>query len=191
MSSYKQYMDMTAHEVSKMTEKEMRAAVRSMQKVVGARMSRLSELDHRSPAARWMRKHGGISTAGKDLNQLRAEFRAARNFLNAKTSTVRGFKQMASEFTKALNKAGVPVNKGQAMEIFDAIDTLKERDPKAKGQDMKYNLAKAMSKIKDQDFTKDDYVALFQDKVTKIYEDAKARELGFNDGTVSGYFEPF
>lgn len=191
MPSYKQYMNMTAQEVAKMTEKEMRSAVRSMQKVVGSRMSRLGELDHRSPAARWMRKHGGISTAGKDLNQLRAEFRAARNFLQAKTSTVTGYKSMMSQFTKALNEAGIPVNKGQAAEIFDAIDTLKEKDPKAQGRDMKYTIAEAMSEIAEDDLTKDDYVEKFQNRIEELYEKSKERELDFQSGGVSKFFKPF
>ena len=60
MPSYKQYMNLSAREVASMTEKEMRAAVRSMQKVVGARMSRLEMGGYRSPAERWMRERGGI-----------------------------------------------------------------------------------------------------------------------------------
>lgn len=191
MPSYKQYMDMSALEVSKMTEKEMRAAVRSMQKVVGARMSRLSAMETASPAARWMREHGGISTAGKNLNQLRAEFRAARNFLQAKTSTVTGYKNMMGEFSKALNEAGIPVTKGQAAQIFDAIDRIKEKDPKARSRDMKYIIAEAMAEIANDDLTRDDYVAKFEDKIDDLYQQAQQREQEFLSGGVSGYFERF
>lgn len=191
MPSYKKYMDMTAQEVSKMTEKEMRAAVRSMQKVVGARMSRLEKGDYQSQAARYMAERGGISTKGKDLNQLRAEFKQARNFLQARTSTVTGVKKVMAEYAKGLQDAGINVTKGQAATIFQAIDRIKASDPKAAGKGMKYALARAMSMDADDRMTAEDYVMKFGEKLDEIYQEQADAEQEFLSGGVSGYFEPF
>lgn len=191
MPSYKQYMDLTAHEVSKMTEKEIRAAVRSFQKVVGARMSRLTKGGYQSQAARYMAERGGISTKGKDLNQLRAEFKQARTFLQSKTSTVTGVKKVMAEYAKGLQDAGISVTKGQAAQIFQAIDRIKTSDPKAAGKGMKYALARAMSMDAEEGKTAEDYALEFGEKLDEIYQEQAAAEQEFLSGGVSGYFEKF
>lgn len=191
MPSYKQYMDLSANEVAKMTEKEMRAAVRSMQKVVGARMSRLSKGGYQSQAARYMEERGKISTKGKDLNQLRAEFKRAKTFLQARTSTVTGVKKVMTEYTKGLQDAGINVTKGQAAQIFQAIDKIKASDPKAAGKGMKYALARAMSMEADDGKSAEDYALQFGEKLDEIYQEQAAAEQEFLSGGVSGYFEPF
>ena len=191
MPSYKQYMSMTAKEVASMTEKEMRAAVRSMQKVVGARMSRLEKGGYQSQAARYMEERGKISTKGKDLNQLRAEFKKARTFLQARTSTVTGVKKVMGEYAKGLQDAGISVTKGQAAQIFQAIDKIKANDPKAVGKGMKYALARTMAMDVEAGKTAEDYVMEFGEKLDEIYQEQAAAEQDFLSGGVSGYFEPF
>lgn len=191
MPSYKQYMSMTAKEVASMTEKEMRAAVRSMQKVVGSRMSRLEKGGYQSQAARYMAERGKISTKGKDLNQLRAEFKQAKMFLQARTSTVTGVKRVMSEYAQGLQDAGISVTKGQAAQIFQAIDKIKANDPKAAGKGMKYALARAMSMDVEDGKTAEDYVMEFGEKLDEIYQEQAAAEQDFLSGGVSGYFEPF
>ena len=191
MPSYKQYMDMTAKEVASMTEKEMRAAVRSMQKVVGARMLRLEKGCYQSQAARYMAERGKISTKGKDLNQLRAEFKRAKTFLQARTSTVTGVKRVMSEYAQGLQDAGISVTKGQAAQIFQAIDRIKASDPKAAGKGMKYALARAMAMDVEDGKTAEDYVMEFGEKLDEIYQEQAAAEQEFLSGGVSGYFEPF
>ena len=191
MPSYKQYMDLSAREVASMTEKEMRAAVRSMQKVVGARMSRLTKGGYQSQAARYMEERGKISTKGKDLNQLRAEFKRAKTFLQARTSTVTGVKKVMTEYTKGLQDAGISVTKGQAAQIFQAIDKIKTSDPKAAGKGMKYALARAMSMEADDGKSAEDYAMQFGEKLDEIYQEQAAAEQEFLSGGVSGYFDPF
>lgn len=191
MPSYKQYMNLSAKEVASMTEKEMRAAVRSFQKVVSARMSRLTKGEYQSQAARYMAERGKISTKGKDLNQLRAEFKRAKTFLQAKTSTVTGVKQVMAEYTKGLQAAGVSVTKGQAAQIFSAIDKIKAMDPKAAGKGMKYALARAMSLEAEDGKNAEAYALEFGEKLDEIYEEQAAAEQEFLSGGVSGYFEPF
>lgn len=191
MPSYKQYMNMTAKEIASMTEKEMRAAVRSFQKVVGARMSRLTKGDYQSQAARYMAERGKISTKGKDLNQLRAEFKRAKTFLQAKTSTVTGVKKVMAEYTRGLQDAGISVTKGQAAQIFQAIDKIKASDPKAAGKGMKYALARAMAMDVEDGKTGEDYALEFGEKLDEIYQEQAAAEQDFLSGGVSGYFEPF
>jgi len=191
MPSYKQYMSMSAREVASMTEKEMRAAVRSMQKVVGSRMSRLEKGGYQSRAARYMNERGKISTRGKDLNQLRAEFKQAKTFLQARTSTVTGVKRVMSEYAQGLQDAGISVTKGQAAQIFQAIDQIKASDPKAAGKGMKYALARAMAMDVEDGKTAEDYAMEFGEKLDEIYQEQAAAEQEFLSGGVSGYFEPF
>ena len=138
-----------------------------------------------------MRERGGISTAGKNLNQLRAEFKRARNFLMARTSTVTGVKQVMAEYAKGLHDAGISVTKGQAAKIFEAIDRIKESDPKAAGKGMKYALAKAMSMDDAGDKSAEEYVEKFGEMLDEIYQEQAAAEQEFLFGGVSGYFEPF
>ena len=177
--------------MASMTEKEMRAAVRSMQKVVGSRMSRLEKGGYQSQAARYMAERGKISTKGKDLNQLRAEFKQAKTFLQARTSTVTGVKKVMSEYAQGLQDAGISVTKGQAAQIFQAIDKIKANDPKAAGKGMKYALARAMAMDVEDGKTAEDYVMEFGEKLDEIYQEQAAAEQDFLSGGVSGYFEPF
>lgn len=73
-----------------MNEKELKKSVQELQKVVNKRYDTLKK--YNSPAYESLKESGGkIATKGKGLNQLRNEFKRARNFLQSKTSTVSGY----------------------------------------------------------------------------------------------------
>lgn len=68
-----------------------------------------SDIGHYSPAVKAAQKGGGakidtppFSTKGKNLNQLRNEFKRIRQFMTDKTSTTRGFNKYKAETYKRL-----------------------------------------------------------------------------------------
>lgn len=88
-------------DVTRMTAKELRQVVSKLASSANKRLVRLgaSEVGKLSPAYQkaierdYTGSHGGkFGTRGKNLNQLRNEFKAARGFLQLKTSSIKGWK---------------------------------------------------------------------------------------------------
>lgn len=74
--------------------------VSSLARKANARLRRLEKAELTdSPAYRYWKNTGGVNfgVRGKDYNQLQAELARLNGFLNAKTSTVRGAKQVLKE----------------------------------------------------------------------------------------------
>lgn len=99
--SYKYILENTPADISTLSEKELRSRVRVLADVANKRIKRYesSAVSGRKPlfsyAYQGVQESGGkFTTAGKDINQLRAEYKRAYSYLTAETSTQEGARRV-------------------------------------------------------------------------------------------------
>lgn len=167
-----------------------------LQKVVGRLVSagnkRLRAFERKgesSPATRHVTKSGGkFSTKGKDLNALRAEYTRAKNFMQSKTGTLRGWKQVKKETIRGLKKQGVNMNESQFDDVWKAYEELKELSPEVANRGLKYSVLKDVADmVTDTNKSADEIAVTMHDNLSRIYEEREELSDGI-DG-VSGFFE--
>ena len=142
-----------------------------------------------SPATRHVEKSGGLfSTKGKDLNALRSEYTRAKNFLQAKTGTRKGWKQVKKEITAGLKKQGVEMTEKQFNDVWKAYEDLKELSPEVANRGLKYSVLKDIADmVTDNNKSADEIATALHENLSSIYEEQAGLEHGI-DG-VSGFFE--
>lgn len=167
-----------------------------LQKVVGRlvsagnkRLRSFERAGESSPATRHVQKSGGkFSTKGKDLNALRAEYTRAKNFMQSKTGTRKGWKQVKKETIQGLKKQGVNMTESQFDDVWKAYEELKELSPEVANRGMKYAVLKDVADmVTDTDKSADEIAVAMHDNLSHIYEE----QAGLSDGIdgVSGFFE--
>lgn len=167
-----------------------------LQKVVGRlvsagnkRLRSFERAGESSPATRHVQKSGGkFSTKGKDLNALRAEYTRAKNFMQSKTGTRKGWKQVKKETIQGLKKQGVNMTESQFNDVWKVYEELKELSPEVANRGMKYAVLKDVADIvTDTDKSADEIVVAMHDNLSHIYEEQAELSDGI-DG-VSRFFE--
>lgn len=167
-----------------------------MRKVVGRlvsagnkRLRSFERAGESSPATRHVAKSGGaFSTKGKDLNALRAEYTRAKNFLQAKTGTRKGWKQVKKETIAGMRKQGVEMTEQQFNDVWKAYEDLKELSPEVANRGLKYSVLKDVADmVTETNKSADEIVTAVYENLSSIYEEQAGLEYGV-DG-VSGFFE--
>lgn len=132
MESVEQLLNIDPADVQKMTTKELRAAVQTLSSAANKRLSRLeqSEIDVSSPALHAVYESGRsrFSTRGKNLNQLRNEFKDVKNFLTSKTSTIKGVKGWKSKIEKKAGGEFTPAEFSEFGVLFGKLRVAVGRD---------------------------------------------------------------
>lgn len=122
---------MNQRELSSLTEKELRQVVSTVRSTARKRYERLAERDIYSPAMRAFREGArGDSVIptirGMDITQLRNEFKRYKQFLTAKSSTVKGAKEIKSKLQNAIEDVtGVRMTQDKAEEFIKIYDQAK------------------------------------------------------------------
>lgn len=181
--------DILNMDVSKLTESELRKITGRLVSAGNKRVRRMVAEDEKSPALIALQKSGGmLSTKGKNLNQLRSEFKRAKQFLQSQTSSLRGFRKVKRDTIKALKGKDIILTDDQWDVFWRSFEELKEIDKSVATQDLKYGTLDAISKIvkADKDADVDDVVFSILGDIKKIYEE---RAKLHDSTSVSGYFE--
>lgn len=188
---------MTVQDILNMDNKTFNSLNTSdMRKVVGRlvsagnkRLRSFERAGESSPATRHVAKSGGaFSTKGKDLNALRAEYTRAKNFLQAKTGTRKGWKQVKKETIAGLKKQGVEMTEQQFNDVWKAYEDLKELSPEVANRGLKYSVLKDVADmVTDTNKSADEIATALHENLSSIYEEQAGLEHGV-DG-VSGFFE--
>lgn len=95
-------MSLTPLEVSKLSRNELANITRTLVDVANKRIQRNTK---DSPAISSLKSKGGaykFSTKGKNQGQLQSEFAKAKQFLNLKTSTKKGFEKYKKQISQKL-----------------------------------------------------------------------------------------
>lgn len=93
-------MDISWERLNNLTLKEMRQLTGRLVSASNKRIRRLSKTARGSSsfAYQYVEERGkNFSTRGKDINQLRTEFKTAKQFLSMKTSTIKGWNKYRKE----------------------------------------------------------------------------------------------
>ena len=188
---------MTIHDILNMDNKTFNSLNTSdLRKVVGRLVSagnkRLRSFESKgesSPATRHVARTGGeFSTKGKDLNALRSEYTRAKNFLQSKTGTRKGWKQVKKETISGLKKHGVEMTEQQFNDVWKAYEDLKELSPEVANRGLKYSVLKDVANmVTDTNKSADEIATALHENLSSIYEEQAGLENGI-DG-VSGFFE--
>lgn len=105
MATIAELIGLDVADVQRMTEKELRQAVSTMASAANKRILRLerTEMGKLSPAYQAVEKRGArFSAAGKNINQLRNEYKAVRQFLQFKTSTISGYNKVRAKVAERI-----------------------------------------------------------------------------------------
>lgn len=167
-----------------------------MRKVVGRlvsagnkRLRSFERAGESSPATRHVEKSGGaFSTKGKDLNALRSEFTRIKNFMQSKTGTRKGWKQVKKEVNAGLKKHGIDMTESQFNDVWKAYEELKELSPEVANRGLKYSVLKDVADmVADTNKTADEIATAIHQNLSQIYEENAVLSNGA-DG-VSEFFE--
>lgn len=133
-------LDMSIGEFSHLDKTQLRQVVSRLSDTANKRMQSLQKIEVLSKALRDSEKSGGkFSTRGRGLDELRAEYMRVRDFLNDRSSTVRGAKAVEKEIIKKITDIygddlqGVNVKK-LLSDFFD----LQDYDEEYQAQKMRY-----------------------------------------------------
>lgn len=105
MANINELINLDINDVQKLKRSDLAKVVSQLSAAANKRVARLSQtaVGELSPAyQRAALQHGKFGAAGKNINQLRNEYAAVRDFLKLKTSTVSGWKKVRKNTEKRL-----------------------------------------------------------------------------------------
>ena len=182
-------MNMDIDTFNKLNTSDMRKVVGRLVSAGNKRLRSFERAGESSPATRHVEKSGGaFSTKGKDLNALRAEYTRAKNFLQSKTGTRKGWKQVKNETIAGLKKQNVEMTEQQFNDVWKAYEDLKELSPEVANRGLKYAVLKDVADMATSaDKSADEIAMALHKDLSRIYEE----QAGLYDGVngVSGFFE--
>lgn len=187
--SVQDILNMDIDTFNKLNTSDLRKVVGRLVSAGNKRLRSFEKAGESSPATRHVEKSGGaFTTKGKDLNALRAEYTRAKNFMQSKTGTRKGWKQVKKEIIQGLKKQGVEMNDNQFNDVWRAYEDLKEISPEVANRGLKYSVLKEVADmVTDTNKSADEIATSIHDNLSKIYEEQT--ELDNNVDGVSGFFE--
>ena len=187
--SVQDILNMDINTFNKLNTTDLRKVVGRLVSAGNKRLRSFERAGERSPATRHVAKSGGkFSTKGKDLNALRSEYTRAKNFMQAKTGTRKGWKQVKKETIASLKKNGVEMTERQFDDVWTAYEDLKELSPEVANRGLKYSVLKDVANmVTDTNKSADEIAMALNENLSRIYEE----QAGLNNGVdgVSGFFE--
>lgn len=90
--SYKDFIDLTPGQVSKLKVNELRSVVARLNRIEKKRLANLDKYGYNSAAVRGIYDTGGLTKASRDMTrqELLHEYKRAKAFLTSETGTVKG-----------------------------------------------------------------------------------------------------
>ena len=182
-------LNMDNETFNKLSTSDMRKVVGRLVSAGNKRLRSFEKADESSPATRYVSRSGGaFSTKGKDLNALRSEYTRAKNFLQSKTGTRKGWKTVKRDTISALKEKGVDMTEKQFDGVWKAYEELKELSPEVANRGLKYKILKDVADmVTETDASADEIALALHRDLTEKYEEQARLEHGV-DG-VSGFFE--
>lgn len=171
--SIEELMNIPQEEWETLSKKDMRSVVQRLASAANKRVDRMQKKGISSPALRQLLENGGrVSTKGKDLAALRAEFTRAKNFLQSQTSTISGYNEFVQNNIDALKEYDIDIDKKNFEDFWRVFDRIKEMDPSVENSALKYNIMQAIADEFDEDDIDVDYITeRMMDQIDLLYED--------------------
>ena len=173
--SAKQLTRLKYDTINRMSERELKDVLLKMGNTINRRLKGFERRDEESPAIYELKKSGGaISVKNKNVNQLRAEYIRARDFLNTKTSTQKGYYNTLDRIKYGLHKEGIDLTRKQVANVMKTYTKVKNESSQAKLADIRYDIIDYIRKLPDKD-TIDEKMLKTLNNLNEIYEDAQKR----------------
>lgn len=197
ISSYKDLLHMTSTEVSKLKKADLRHAVARLNKIEKKRVKNLEKYGFNTQAMRGLIDSGGKTSAGRGLtrNELLHEFKRAKAFLTAETSTVKGAQQFVSGIQSMVG-ADRQLTSDEIQRMYSLLDKYKESgaigfykkgDKKSAGYTTSQATQKDIYDMMQQGMSDDDILINLGIMSRSDYE---ARQDTSTDYNWSGYHHP-
>ena len=159
-------------------------AVRRLADTANKRIRQFEKAGIESPAYLNVMKSGGkFSTKGKDVNQLRSEFIRARNFLNMKTSTKKGYEKVKKDFfdrVSATTAQQISLSDETLNKFWRVYDkTESDISPFVKGSERGQKIVFDVF-IKDTDLTEEELIKKVLKKFDIYYEEQQQEQQYFD-----------
>lgn len=184
-------INLTPDKLNKLTAAELRPLIQQMNSAANKQIKRLeaSELGSTSPALNELKRSGGtaLTTRGKTLNEMRAEFARGKNFFTNKTRTVGGTKDYRENIRKGLKEAAnvdiEDLSNKQVGKVFKALHQFKEKYPAFYSPEVLNKIVNATSQFKDKRrITPERLMEIVeQDLMTEYEEDEAEYSAAFDE----------
>lgn len=172
--SIKDIMGVSDNDISSLKERDLYKLTKRLADAANKRIKRLRVSGENTPALRSIEASGGLlSLAGKNRNELRAEFARAKNFLQFQTSTLRAARSVRRQFEKYVGATLSDEQIGHFWKVFHKLQEDKAIDINNRYQIAQQTVAEI---VKDNDLT--DYEDISADEKESLWEDLfdKARD---------------
>lgn len=183
--SIESIMNMDISDFLKLEKPQLRQAVSRLADAANKRIKRLETKGLYSPALYEISHSGGkLSTKGKDLMQLRAEFMRATGFLKSEASTIKGATGLISDIQDELRKAGIEASAADTQEMMKLYNQLADKDPNEKASIFKYKLKNVDIRIEDPNLSTEQIVSKSLNAIDNLLNPGGAQYDG-----ISSFFE--
>ena len=204
----KQILDMPYYDLKKLTDSELKVLVGRLVSAGNKRLRRYQAKKGELPNAGIRRKttqteswqtttqqdyeKRKFSTVGKDRTELFEEFKRAKNFMKAQTSSLMGEKSVKRESQRIIKENfGINVSDTDYDIYWKAFDRLKELHPEVDERNYKYTILAHMDKMLEQRKGKPyksykTFARAIEKKLQQIYEENESVK---NANGTSGFFE--
>ena len=204
----KQILDMPYYDLKKLTDSELKVLVGRLVSAGNKRLRRYQakkgELPNAGSRRRTTQTESGqtttqqdyekrkFSTVGKDRTELFEEFKRAKNFMKAQTSSLAGEKSVKRESQRIIKENfGINVSDTDYDIYWKAFDRLKELHPEVDERNYKYTILAHMDKMLEQRKGKPyksykTFARAIEKKLQQIYEENESVK---NANGTSGFFE--
>lgn len=187
-------LDTPLYDLKKMTDSELRTVVGRLVSAGNKRLRRYESKKGELPNAgrQGTYEERKFSTQGKDRTELMEEFKRAKNFFGAETSSLTGEKNVKTKSQQALNENfGISVSDEDYDIYWKAFDRLKELHPEIDERNYKYTILSHMDKMIEKRKGKPyksykTFARAVEKKLDDLYKENQ--RLSNADGT-SGFFE--
>lgn len=169
--SIKKIINMDIADFNKLTKSDLSIINKRLKAQANKRIERFEKHGIYSPA------YYAYTKGESDINEqtiqgMRAEFRRNKNFLQAETSTLKGYKEYKRKIIDSLSEEGIELSSKQYDDFFEVYDKLVELDKTIAETGFKYNVMKTVSNyIEDmKTIDVDEVVEEMYEKLNDIYE---------------------
>lgn len=184
----KDIMKMEWKDLRGMGRRELSKLVSSLSSAANKRLRRFEEKGEVSPAVRYAEKGGKFSVAGKNLNQLRAEYIRAKTFLQQETGTLRKWEKTKTETVKTLSDMGVNIPKEDIGEVMKIYGKVKSEFPDLTDSSIYAPAIQDIYNKMQAGETASDIIASSRNMMMQGYENRERSNNAFESGRVSDYF---
>lgn len=175
--SVNKILNMDVRDFNKLGIKDLRKITGRLVSAGNKRIRRAREAGVTSPAFEYVERTGGMfSTKGKNLNQLRAEFVRAKNFLQSQTGTIKGAKKFKDDSIKFLHREGVDISSDTFDDVMRAYETIRRSDPKVAERRYKYAVFNEIESLVQKGYDNETVKAKIKEDLDNIYEKSQREQ---------------